>query len=96
MFEMMALYLLLIDGAWRVPFPIINIVFGGQSHTERRPDSVPLYGIPYSGTSTLRLRRIAQHDYQGGVEVSNEKTIREYFWETALGAVSPRKMFTND
>jgi len=35
-----------------VPFPIINIVFGGQSQTERRPESVPLYGIPYSGTST--------------------------------------------
>ena len=35
-----------------MPLSIINIAIGGQSHTERRPDSVPLYGIPYSGTST--------------------------------------------
>ena len=40
-----------------MPFPIINIAFGGQSHTERRPDSVPLYGIPYSGTSSRPIEQ---------------------------------------
>ena len=40
-----------------VPFPIINIVFGDQSHTGRRPYSVPLYGIPYSGTSTRLIEQ---------------------------------------
>ena len=38
-----------------VLFPIIDIVFGGQSHNERRPDSVPLYGIPYRGTGSLSM-----------------------------------------
>ena len=27
---------------------------------------------------------IARHDCQSGVEVSNKKTIQEYFWEMAL------------
>ncbi len=42
-----------------VPFPIVDIVFGGQSHNERRPDSVPLYGIlsrPWrDGTGSLSM-----------------------------------------
>ena len=50
-----------------VPLPIINIVFGGHSHTERRPDSASTRG----GKPPL-----AQHDCQGGVEVSNAKNTR--------------------
>jgi len=70
-----------------VPFPIINIVFREARVT--LIDALTVCRFTASRTAGLRLVPmknigIAQHDCQGGVEVPNEKTIQEYFWETAL------------
>ena len=65
-----------------VPLPIINIVFGGHSHTERRPDSASTRPIKQDSLSmTVRAESKCPM-----------LKIQDFFWETALANSTERKI----
>jgi len=68
----------------QVPFPIIILYLEAKVTLSDAWQCAALRHTVQRDFDSSYRTGLAQYDCQGGVEVSNEKSIQEYFWETAL------------